>query len=96
MRILVIFMLVLLASIQYRLWYGAGGVLERRALSTRVHALENQTRTIQTRNHELRESLIVDAPGSQNALSKVEIYARHDLGLIKENEIFYWVIEEEE
>lgn len=93
MRVLIIALFGVFLGIQFQLWYGAGGVLERRALSERVNVLENQMEEAQNRNRELRHSLDRYKPGSPETLSKIEIYARRDLGFIKENETFYWIVE---
>lgn len=95
MRLLVITLFVLLLVTQYQLWMGEGGLVERRAMHTRLQELEDEHRSTQERNQQLQRSLQAYTSDSQGALSGIEAHARRDLGFIKKGETFYWVIEEE-
>jgi cell division protein FtsB len=94
MRVLIVALLMLLVGVQYRLWYGAGGVLERRTLNERLVTLYTQTAELEKSNAQLRENLPDSSPNSTSTLSKIEKYAREDMGLIKAGEVFYWIVEE--
>ncbi|MEH6559320.1 MAG: cell division protein FtsB [Oceanicoccus sp.] len=91
MRWILILLLLVLAGLQYRLWFGDGSweqivYLEReierqklvnQGLSDRNKILENEVRDL------------------KNGLGSVEERARSELGLIKDGETFYLLIEED-
>jgi len=88
MRILLAILLILLAALQYKLWFGEGGYRDVQRLQQRVEqqALENEV--LLQRNREL-EAEVEDL---RQGLEAVEERARSELGMIKENEEFYQVV----
>jgi len=88
MRVLLAILLILLAALQYKLWFGEGGYRDVQRLQQRVEqqALENEG--LLQRNREL-EAEVEDL---RQGLEAVEERARSELGMIKENEEFYQVV----
>lgn len=75
--------------LQYRLWYGDGGYQQTRKYQQQLNQLQQQLAVKQQRNKAL-EAEVLDLRKGQEAIEET---ARHDLGLIKQNETFFQVIE---
>lgn len=91
MKALKLILLLLLALLQYRLWFGDGNILEVRRLHLRRDELVVEGTKLRERNQEL-EADVVDL---KEGLDAVEERARQDLGMIKTDEIFIQVIDAE-
>lgn len=89
MKILVVVLVLLIAALQYRLWLGDGGISEIRTYEKRLADLKLQVEEKQHRNEALYAE-VVDLRKGQEAL---EERARDELGMIKEGETFFQVIE---
>ena len=89
MKILIVILLILIAALQYRLWLGHGGLSEIIAYQKRLDDLKMQVEEKQQRNDALYAE-IVDLRKGQEAL---EERARDELGMIREGETFFQVIE---
>jgi cell division protein FtsB len=79
----------LLFALQYQLWVGDGSLAEVWKLQ---HAVEAQQRY----NKELRErnrAVAVEVKDLKTGLEAVEERARLELGMIREGEVFYRVVE---
>lgn len=82
-------LLVLLAGLQYRLWFADGGLVE-------VHRLEQAVAEQAARNERLRErnrALAAEVRDLKQGLDAVEARARSELGMVREGETFYQVVE---
>lgn len=79
----------LVLILQYQLWIGEGSLAELRHLEARVEAQEQENERLRERNEAL-ETEVVDL---KQGLDAVEERARSDLGMIREGETFYRVIE---
>ena len=83
------FLVAILVLLQMRLWFGEGSI------SNKI-ALDRQWETQQQINqeHKLRNRLIAQEVQSlKTNLDSLEEKARKDLGMIKDGEVFYWVID---
>ncbi len=92
MRWLLVALVALLAVLQYRLWIAEGSLAER-------HRLELQVQERTAVNAELRERNAVlerEVLELQNGNESVEQRAREQLGLIREGEVFYQFLEEDD
>ncbi len=89
MKLLVTVLLILLALLQYRLWVGDGGVAKVWRLHKATQAQQSDNATLVERNRAL-EAEVRDL---RQGLAAVEERARTDLGMIKEGETFFQVIE---
>ena len=89
MRWLMVVLVAILILLQIRLWFGEGSI------SNKV-ALDKQWQTQKQINEEykLRNKLIAQEVESlKTNLDSVEEKARKDLGMIKQGEVFYLVID---
>ena len=83
-------LLVLLLLLQYRLWFGEGGVGDLLPLRERIARQEEENRRLAERNRRLRaEVRDLKAEGEE----AIEERARSELGMIREDERFYQVVE---
>ena len=90
MRVLVAILLGFLLLLQFKLWFGDGGVSDISALKDRVAAQEAENRELKERNDALR----AEVEDLRERLDAVEERARSELGLIREGEDFYQVVPE--
>ena len=88
-RYLALITLLLIAMLQYRLWRGDGGIMQVREYQQRVAELKTEIRTKQERN----SALYAEVLDLRNAKEAIEELARHDLGMVKQDETFFQVIE---
>ncbi|MCG6658085.1 cell division protein FtsB [Halomonas campisalis] len=84
---LAIALLLLLALLQYRLWFGDGGVQELRQIRERVAVLDAENKPLRDRNARLAAE-VVDL---KTGLDAIEERARSDIGMVRSDEHFYWV-----
>lgn len=82
-------LLLVLAGLQYKLWWGEGGLGEARELQQRVSDQRTENARLQQRNDAL-EAEVEDLKSGEAA---VEDRARSELGMIKPGETFYRVVE---
>jgi len=75
--------------LQYRLWYGDGSVQQTQKYQLKLEDLQRQIALKQQRN-KLLEAEVLDLRKGKEAIEEI---ARHDLGLIKEDETFFQIIE---
>ncbi len=92
MKIIIVILLVLLVMLQYRVWLGEGGIPE-------VVKLENETVTAQQdveRLQERNKALEAEVLDLKTGLQAIEERARNELGMIRKDEVYYQVIEDDE
>ncbi|MFL2500086.1 MAG: septum formation initiator family protein [Porticoccaceae bacterium] len=83
------FLVALLVLLQIRLWFGEGGISNKIALDKQW---ESQRQI--NEEHRLRNQLIAQEVESfKTNLDSLEEKARKDLGMIKDGEVFYLVID---
>ncbi len=82
-------MVVLIILLQNRLWYGDGGINEISKYEQRLEGLKKEVQDSQDRNIGLYAEVLNLRSGSE----AIEERARHELGMIKENETFFQIIE---
>ncbi len=90
MKVLATILLLLLLLLQYRLWFGDGGLLTLWQLSDQVAQQQKENEQLRERNRSL-EAEVVDL---KQGLQAIEERARSELGMIKDDETFYQVVEE--
>lgn len=89
MRKLIVFLLLLLVYLQYQLWMSDGGLLDAWELHHEVEALRMENAELQERNAALNAEVL----DLKQGLDAIEEHAREDLGMVKEGETFYQVVE---
>ena len=87
--ILIALLAVLLAALQYRLWYGRGGIADLAELHFARDAQSLENRRLRERNRAL-EAEVADL---KSGLEAIEERARTEMGMIREDEVFYQIIE---
>lgn len=88
MRFIITMLLVMLVSMQYRLWIGNGSLTE-------VHHLQQQKQDIVAKNKLLKErndALAAEVMSLKQGLDAIEERARSEMGMIKKDEIFYRLV----
>jgi cell division protein FtsB len=86
---LIAFLVVLLVILQYQLWIGDGGLLDVWNLHQEVEALRQDNEHLQERNAALNAEVL----DLKQGLDAIEEHAREDLGMVKEGETFYQIVE---
>ena len=90
MRILAIVLGVLLLAIQYPLWLGKGGWFRVRELDRQVAAQKETNARLQARNG----ALDAEVRDLKQGMDAVEERARTDLGMIRQDEVFFQILKE--
>ncbi len=89
MKIIAFVLLFLLVWLQYKIWLQDGGIPE-------VLQLQQEVEQVKTEVHKLRErnsSLDAEVKDLKKGLDAIEERARSEMGMIKEGEVYYQVIE---
>ena len=90
MRWLVWLLVVLLVLLQYKLWLGDGSLAEVWDLYRQVELQKEENQRLQERN----QALEAEVQDLKQGLESIEERAREELGMIKEGETFYQIIED--
>lgn len=88
MRILIVLLLLVLAALQYRLWFGQLSV-------TDYLRQQEEIATQQASNQELikrNRMLLADVNDLRQGQEAIEERARNELGLIAEDEVFFRIV----
>jgi cell division protein FtsB len=88
-RLLAVVLVILIAAIQTPLWFGKGGWL-------RVWELDRQLAQARENNEKLRArnaALDAEVRDLKTGYDAIEERARSELGMIRQDEVFYQVLE---
>lgn len=88
-RWIALLLIVLLLTLQWKLWVGEDGMREVHALRANVARLRSENEHLKRRN----QALEADVKDLKHNGQAVESRARSELGLIKPGETFYQVVE---
>lgn len=88
MRTLLLILLCLIALVQYSLWLGKGGWLQVRDLDRQIKVQEDNNQKMQGRN----AAIEADVRDLKQGYAAIEERARNQLGMIKDDEVFFQVI----
>ena len=91
MKIIAFVLLALLIWLQYKIWLQDGGVPEVLQLQQEVEQVKGEVQQLRERN----ASLDAEVKDLKKGLDAIEERARSEMGMIKEGEIYYQVIEPE-
>jgi cell division protein FtsB len=89
MRILSIVFAALIALLQYPLWLGKGGWLRVWEIDRQVKAQKDGNARLQVRN----DALDAEVRDLKQGYDAIEERARYELGMIKQDEIFFHVMD---
>jgi len=88
MKFISLILIILLVVIQYRLWIGNGSLTEVHHLEQTRRDLRKDIRQLQERN----QSLAAEVNDLKHGNDAIEERARNEMGLIKNDEVFYQII----
>ena len=89
MKIFLLVITVLIGLLQYRLWYGNGGIKEIKAYQQKIVELNKQVIEKKERN----DALYAEVEDLRKGKEAIEERARYELGMMKEGETFFQVLE---
>ncbi|WP_117235834.1 cell division protein FtsB [Vibrio maerlii] len=90
MRIFALVLLCLLGWLQYTLWMGKNGIVDYQRVSNDIEIQRQVNTNLQDRNNEM----FAEIDDLRQGLDAIEERARHELGLVKDGETFYRIIED--
>ena len=88
-KVLISIIILLIVHLQYRLWFGDGSIQQIWQYQARLDELSQQVQQKKERN----EALYGDVLDLRKGQEAIEERARHELGMIRENETFFQVLE---
>ena len=88
-KVLIIVLILLIVQLQYRLWFGDGSIQQVQEYQQRLYVLKKEAQEKKERNDALYAEVLDLRKGDE----AIEERARYELGMIKENETFFQVIE---
>lgn len=89
LRWIALLLLLLLIGLQLKLWSGSGSMHEVDSLSQAVKKQSQENASLLKRN----QALAADVHDLKHGDQAVEARARTELGLVKQGEVFYQVVE---
>jgi cell division protein FtsB len=89
MRMLTLFLVILIAALQYPLWLGKGSWLRVWDLSRQIEKQQEANAKLKARN----DSLDAEVRDLKQGYAAIEERARSELGMIKRDEVFYQVMD---
>lgn len=89
MKIIAFVLLVLILWLQYKIWLQDGGIPEVLQLQNEVEQVKNEVARLKERN----SSLHAEVKDLKKGLDAIEERARSEMGMIKQGEVYYQVIE---
>ncbi len=81
-----------MAGFQYTLWFGKNGVSDYYTVEDEIEVQQQVNSKLQARNNEM----FAEIDDLRQGLDAIEERARHELGLVKDGETFYRIVDEEE
>ena len=89
MKLLTVIMVFLLLLLQYRLWTGNGSLVEVNLLKDEIEKIKNENENLKERNLSLTAE-VFDLKQGHEAIEEI---ARSEMGMIKNGETFYQIID---
>lgn len=89
MRSIILVLILALAGLQYKLWLGDGGLSQWVHLEKKLALQESENSKLMSRNLAIDADIIELKSGDQ----ALEEQARYELGMVKNDEIYYQFID---
>ena len=89
MRVVIVILLLVTLYLQYLLWFGRGGIREVNRLEEAVAEQRDEIARLEERNR----ALAAEVMDLKQGLEAIEESARSEMGMIKEGEVFFRLIE---
>lgn len=90
MRVLVVILVVVLGTLQYRLWVGDRSLVEYWRLEDAIAAQNEENEALENRN----ALLGAEVRDLKEGLEAIEERARRDLGMIRKDETFFQYLDD--
>jgi cell division protein FtsB len=87
-KIISLFLITVFFYLQYKLWFGHGGLPEMIRLHQEIAQQEQENQIIQARN----QGLQAEVEDLKTGHSAIEERARSQLGMVKQGETFYQIV----
>jgi cell division protein FtsB len=91
MKWLVLVLVLLLGFLQYRLWVGEGSLAQMAELKHDIQKQQLENAHLRARN----QSLVAEIEALKNG-SSIEDRARRDMGMIRKDETFILIVDEQD
>jgi cell division protein FtsB len=91
MKTVLVLLLCVLVALQVRLWTGPGSVADIARLEHAIAEQDEANAGLQARNQVLME----EVSDLRNGLDSIEERARNELGMIRQGETFYLIVEDD-
>lgn len=88
-KVIIAILILLIIQLQYRLWFGDGSIQQVQEYQQRLDVLKEEAQGKKERNDALYAEVLDLRKGDE----AIEERARYELGMIKENETFFQVLE---
>jgi len=92
MKVIIVILLVFLALLQHRLWFGKNSVPDYITLESDVERQRADNDKLIQRN----KVLYADTDDLKSGVEGIEERARNELGMIKENEMFFRIVSQKD
>ncbi|MCX7114813.1 MAG: septum formation initiator family protein [Gammaproteobacteria bacterium] len=92
MRTMTFILLIVLAGLQYKLWFGDGSVRDLIKLQKKAEKQFIANQQFDEKN----AGLVADIKELKNGHQALEEQARQTLGMVRDNEVYYQIIENRE
>ena len=89
MKILLAVVVLLIGLLQYRLWFGDGGIEQVKSYQLQLNDLNKEAEEKVLRN----KALYAEVEDLRKGQEAIEERARNELGMIREGETFFQVLE---
>jgi len=83
---------IVIATMQYRLWFGDGSLAHQTELNRKVAKQQEENRVLQARN----KVLAAKVRALKNGRGGIEERARTDMGLIQNGETFFLIVDKKQ
>jgi cell division protein FtsB len=91
LRWVLLVLVVILAALQYRFWVGEGSLGEITVLRREIREQQAELERLRDRNRALQ----AEVEDLKRGLEAIEERARSEMGMVKEGEVFYQIVEPE-
>ena len=89
MKIIALVLLALVIWLQYKVWLQDGGIPEVLQLEQEIEQVQGEVKSLKERN----ASLDAEVKDLKKGFDAIEERARSEMGMLKEGEVYYQVIE---
>ncbi len=89
MRLLQVLLVLIILGLQVRLWVGSGSLTEINHLNDSIDQQSAENAQLESRNN----ALLLEVDSLKTTTDAIEEIAREDLGLIKDGETYYMIVD---